>query len=78
MNQDDTHVCFQCQGELKARPAVVQAPEFILALNKIVVTPCNHKFHLPCLAEWMELSQNCPVCRAVLPPIDEDDDEQGE
>lgn len=75
MIQDENHVCSQCQEELKAIPATTQASQnSILCQSKIVVTPCNHKFHLPCLVEWMESSQLCPVCKANLPPIDEEDE----
>ena len=72
MIQDENHICLQCHEELKAIPALVQATQdSILSHNKIVVTPCNHKFHLPCLIEWMSVSQECPSCRSPLPPIDE-------
>ena len=31
---------------------------------------CGHRFHESCLSEWMQQTENCPVCRAeiVLPP----------
>ncbi|KAJ2472948.1 hypothetical protein IWW56_006059 [Coemansia sp. RSA 2131] len=32
------------------------------------VTPCHHVYHDACLAYWMEIKLECPVCRAVLPP----------
>src|SRR5690606_28760260 len=27
-----------------------------------IVTKCSHHFHLGCIFEWMERSENCPVC----------------
>ncbi|KAJ1777598.1 hypothetical protein GGH19_002353 [Coemansia sp. RSA 1807] len=32
------------------------------------VTPCHHVYHEACLANWMEIKLECPVCRAALPP----------
>lgn len=26
-------------------------------------TPCNHKYHVPCLKKWMEIRLECPSCR---------------
>ncbi|KAJ7974271.1 E3 ubiquitin-protein ligase [Quillaja saponaria] len=30
--------------------------------NPKIVTKCFHHFHLGCIYEWMERSENCPVC----------------
>ncbi|CAF2103802.1 unnamed protein product [Brassica napus] len=30
--------------------------------NPKIVTKCSHHFHLGCIYEWMERSENCPVC----------------
>lgn len=30
--------------------------------NPKVVTKCGHHFHLPCIYEWMERSETCPMC----------------
>ncbi|KAI9292804.1 hypothetical protein K502DRAFT_64842 [Neoconidiobolus thromboides FSU 785] len=35
----------------------------------IMVAPCFHRFHTPCLEQWMRIKLECPVCRAQLPPI---------
>lgn len=35
----------------------------------IVAAPCSggrHIFHEPCLADWMRMSQTCPLCRTSL------------
>jgi hypothetical protein len=34
-------------------------------------TPCDHLFHSDCLLRWMDVQMVCPVCRRVLPGIDE-------
>lgn len=37
--------------------------------QEIVATPCSggrHIFHEPCLADWMRMSQTCPLCRTSL------------
>lgn len=33
--------------------------------NPKIVTKCSHHFHLSCIYEWMERSENCPVCGKV-------------
>ncbi|KAL5739306.1 hypothetical protein ACOSP7_028224 [Xanthoceras sorbifolium] len=34
--------------------------------NPKIVTKCCHHFHLGCIYEWMERSENCPVCGKVM------------
>lgn len=36
-------------------------------------TPCNHKFHTECLKPWLIHKLECPKCRTVLPPLDEEE-----
>ncbi|MFS7985756.1 putative transcription factor C2H2 family [Helianthus anomalus] len=33
--------------------------------NPNIITKCSHHFHLGCIYEWMERSENCPVCGKV-------------
>ncbi|MBA0732313.1 hypothetical protein Gogos_016412 [Gossypium gossypioides] len=33
--------------------------------NPKIVAKCSHHFHLSCIYEWMERSENCPVCGKV-------------
>lgn len=53
-------------------------PECVVCMSEIdlkndrkntVITPCGHLFHSQCLGEWMNLRQECPLCRRELPPI---------
>ncbi|PIN17561.1 putative E3 ubiquitin ligase [Handroanthus impetiginosus] len=34
--------------------------------NPKIITKCYHHFHLGCIYEWMERSDNCPVCGKVM------------
>ncbi|KAI4346733.1 hypothetical protein L6164_007605 [Bauhinia variegata] len=34
--------------------------------NPKILTKCSHHFHLSCIYEWMERSENCPVCGKVM------------
>lgn len=34
--------------------------------NPKIVMKCSHHFHLGCIYEWMERSDNCPVCGKVM------------
>ncbi|XVF81773.1 hypothetical protein PTKIN_Ptkin15bG0183400 [Pterospermum kingtungense] len=36
------------------------------AENPKIITKCSHHFHLGCIYEWMERSENCPVCWKVM------------
>jgi len=31
-------------------------------------TRCGHHFHVPCIYEWLERSQDCPVCSRKVDP----------
>jgi hypothetical protein len=35
--------------------------------SSIVRAPCNHHFHLECLKSWIDVKQQCPICRSRLP-----------
>nr|GLL18779.1 E3 ubiquitin-protein ligase At3g02290-like [Ipomoea trifida]GMC59494.1 E3 ubiquitin-protein ligase At3g02290-like [Ipomoea batatas] len=34
--------------------------------NPKIMTKCSHHFHLGCIYEWMERSDNCPVCGKLM------------
>jgi len=38
--------------------------------NQVMRTPCDHKFHVKCLANWMTYKMECPTCRAKLPCVE--------
>jgi len=38
--------------------------------RQIMKTPCNHKFHVGCLVQWMEIKMECPTCRSALPVLE--------
>ncbi|XP_059670485.1 E3 ubiquitin-protein ligase At3g02290 [Cornus florida] len=56
-SSEDEDVCPTCLEEYTSE-------------NPKIVTKCSHHFHLGCIYEWMERSENCPVCGKVM-EIDE-------
>ena len=38
--------------------------------KKYMITPCDHVFHTVCLEKWMRQKNECPYCKAVIPPIE--------
>ena len=36
---------------------------------KYMLAPCNHIFHRECLAQWMDVKMECPICRTELPAL---------
>ena len=34
--------------------------------NYMVVTHCNHTFHVGCLRHWLKVAITCPCCRQIL------------
>ncbi|XP_073150752.1 E3 ubiquitin-protein ligase At3g02290-like isoform X1 [Henckelia pumila] len=51
-SSDDEDVCPTCLDEYTKE-------------NPKIMTSCSHHFHLGCIYEWMERSDNCPVCGTV-------------
>ena len=45
--------------------------------DALEVTECNHHFHHVCLQQWLERSNDCPLCRNPL-QVDLEDIEEGE
>ncbi|SPO26547.1 related to TUL1 - Golgi-localized RING-finger ubiquitin ligase [Ustilago trichophora] len=35
----------------------------------VMQAPCQHAFHTECLERWLEIKNECPSCRSVLPPV---------
>ncbi|XVE91653.1 hypothetical protein REPUB_Repub01dG0028800 [Reevesia pubescens] len=34
--------------------------------NPKIVLQCSHSYHLSCIYEWMERSENCPICSKMM------------
>jgi E3 ubiquitin-protein ligase DOA10 len=36
--------------------------------DEIIQLPCDerHFFHAPCITEWLEKNNNCPLCKAPI------------
>ncbi|CAA2959033.1 E3 ubiquitin- ligase At3g02290-like [Olea europaea subsp. europaea] len=52
-SSEDEDVCPTCLEEYSTE-------------NPKIITECSHHFHLGCIYEWMERSDNCPVCGKVM------------
>jgi hypothetical protein len=50
--------CSICYDAIDVR----NRPDYMLA-------PCNHLFHRECLAQWMDVKMECPICRTELPAL---------
>uniref|UniRef100_A0A7S3LHT9 RING-type E3 ubiquitin transferase n=1 Tax=Aplanochytrium stocchinoi TaxID=215587 RepID=A0A7S3LHT9_9STRA len=61
-------------------PALLRGTDCVICMLKVVtdvdvgenvhmITPCNHLFHTTCLEPWLQIKQECPTCRARLPPV---------
>lgn len=48
--------------------------DFVLG-SEVLRMPCSHIFHDACVLPWLEMKQNCPICRAeisdALPTVEE-------
>lgn len=60
----------------KAQPLLNSDENVILDVKKdvvsrkIMVTPCGHRYHIPCLKRWIEVKLECPSCRKEIPPVE--------
>ena len=57
------------RGESDELSCSICLNEVDVSANKYMVTPCNHFFHDTCLERWMDVKQECPVCRTALPSV---------
>lgn len=38
--------------------------------SAVVITECNHMYHVDCIESWVKIRNDCPMCRNVLPGCD--------
>jgi len=38
--------------------------------DEVQKLPCQHVYHIPCLAPWLQQQNSCPICRHELPTDD--------
>jgi len=75
-DEDEDNTCAICLIETQ-KPTDID--NFKDSSNETVVAPtkeeidnyecklhCMHKFHYSCIAQWLERSQNCPICRVDI------------
>ena len=43
-------------------PCSICLEEFVVP-NRIIVLPCEHKFHSDCIKSWISQDSSCPICR---------------
>ncbi|XWS23064.1 hypothetical protein CRYUN_Cryun29cG0089600 [Craigia yunnanensis] len=53
LSEDEEDVCPTCLEEY-------------IAENPKIVLQCSHSYHLSCIYEWMERSENCPICDKMM------------
>ena len=49
---------------------IVDVKDEKVVTRKIMITPCGHKYHIPCLKKWIEIKMECPTCRKQIPPVE--------
>ena len=41
--------------------------------HKVLVTPCNHRYHERCITKWLKTrtieERTCPICRSIAVPL---------
>jgi hypothetical protein len=57
--EEEEEVCTICIGE-------------IVEGDKIGALPCNHRFHVTCLKEWLRRKNVCPLCQGPIANVKED------
>lgn len=53
----DATTCTICQDEFQV-------------MQKVIMLPCQHLFHYPCVEPWLKKNNSCPNCRFELPVDD--------
>lgn len=53
--------------DICSQPSCPICNEDFVAQNKVLRLPCSHLYHSHCVMPWLEMKQNCPICRQSLP-----------
>lgn len=53
----------QCLPKAMIGDSCVVCCDQFEADSNVVVMPCNHAFHKPCIGQWLETNNVCPICR---------------
>ncbi|KAJ2708726.1 hypothetical protein H4R19_004607 [Coemansia spiralis] len=61
------HTCAICLAPVDDNAAAAESPA-PASPPPHAITPCRHIYHQECLARWMGIKLECPVCRSPLPP----------
>ena len=71
---DDAEMGIGRDDEQKECPICMEpfSVDDIVSWSPNIDGTCKHVFHHECIKEWMLQSGNCPCCREVLLPIDEE------
>jgi len=40
-----------------------------ISSSELHTTQCGHHFHKDCINNWRAMKNNCPNCRAIIPPL---------
>jgi hypothetical protein len=51
---------------LCSQPSCPVCSEDFCVDGEVSKLPCSHIFHRACVVPWLEMKQNCPICRAVV------------
>jgi len=51
---------------LCSQPSCPICSEDFLVSSSVTKLPCTHIFHHSCVVPWLEMKQNCPICRAEI------------
>lgn len=71
-------VCSICTEKVGLSPIIGQQPtqdQEECRSEPVMKTPCMHYYHESCLKEWFKKKFECPNCRQILPPLDNEDEE---
>lgn len=57
-------VCYE-GGDAKEQCSIC-LEEFVVG-SSVARLPCSHVYHFSCVSRWLEMKDDCPLCRTVLP-----------